>query len=78
MAAVRIHNAWEGCGVLIEYLGTASAIVIMNAYTVAAAGDTLVGTKTVVADIDGFAHWVWASAAALAAGTVLRVDATGL
>lgn len=78
MAVVAIHNAWEGCGVLIEYRGSPDISVLFNVYVVTGAGETLVATQVIVSDVNGFAHWVWNGASAYPAGTNLRVDATGL
>ena len=36
MAALRVHNAVEGCSVLIEYQGAASAVVLVTPYAVPA------------------------------------------
>ena len=78
MAVVRLHNANQGCGILVEYQGAASAVVYMTMYVVLGDTKTSIASRTVVADIDGFAHWVWTSAAGYAAGTNLLVEAVGL
>ena len=36
MPALRVHNAVEGCSVLVEYQGAASAVVLVTPYAVPA------------------------------------------
>jgi len=73
MPRVQVHNAWQGCSVLVEYLGAASTPVVLEIYQVTLGVRSLLASRSLVADVNGFAHWVY-DASALAAGTELFVQ----
>ena len=78
MARLLIHNAWEGCGVLVEYRGTARSPVYLELQTVVGAAATTLASRTLMTDVNGFAHWVYDDANSLAAGTELAANAIAL